>query len=172
MSQDHKPSYPMPRAGIEQIEAYIPGSSAALGGKKTFKLSSNETPLGPPPAAVEAYRNAATHLELYPDGSSRELRRAIASKYGLDPDRIVCGNGSDDLLHLLATTYLAPGDEGIFTEHGFLVYRIGILAAGAKPVVVPESNFRADVDRILEHVTPRTKMVFHRQSKQSHRNLS
>ena len=111
------------------IAAYVPGddrSSAAT----VFKLSSNETPLGPSPLAVEAYRANADRLHVYPDGSARILREAIAAAYGLNPERIVCGNGSDELLTLLAQTYLSPGDEAIFTEHGFLVYRIAILAAG------------------------------------------
>ena len=111
------------------ISAYVPGddrSSAA----RVFKLSSNETPLGPSPLAIEAYRANADRLHVYPDGSARILREAIAAAYGLNPERIVCGNGSDELLTLLAQTYLSPGDEAIFTEHGFLVYRIAILAAG------------------------------------------
>lgn len=151
---------PTPREGIETIDPYVPGKSEALGGKKTFKLSSNETPLGPSPKAVEAFQRAATSLEYYPDGASTRLRNAIASRYGLDPNRIVCGNGSDDLLHLLATAYLGPSDEGIFTEHGFLVYKIAILAAGGTPVIAKEVDFTANVDQILACVTPRTKMVF------------
>ncbi|MBM3609014.1 MAG: histidinol-phosphate transaminase, partial [Alphaproteobacteria bacterium] len=106
---------PQANPGVLEIEAYVPGSSAAAGGKKTFKLSSNETPLGPSPRAIEAFKHAATHLEFYPDGASTLLRKAIAAKYGLDPARIVCGNGSDDLLHLIAAAYIGQGDEGIFT---------------------------------------------------------
>lgn len=151
---------PTPRPGVLDIEAYVPGKSAAVGSGKVFKLSSNETPLGPSSEAVAAYRKAAGALELYPDGSATRLREAIASRFGLDPARIVCGNGSDDLLHLLAAAYLGPGDEGLFTEHGFLVYRIAILAAGAAPVVVPERDYRADVDAILARVNERTRMVF------------
>lgn len=160
MSSDMKNQQPKPRASVEAIEAYVPGTSAASGGKKTYKLSSNETPLGPSPRAIEAYRAAADKLELYPDGSAGDLRRAIAGKYGLEADRIACGNGSDDLLHLLASIYVGPGDEGIFTEHGFLVYRIAILSAGGTPVVAAEDDYRADVDKILALVTPRTKIVF------------
>ena len=151
---------PSPRPGILDIEAYVPGKSAAPGATKVFKLSSNETPLGPSPKAVEAYRRIAGELEMYPDGASTRLREAIGARYGLDPARIVCGNGSDDLLHLLATAYIGAGDEGIFTEHGFLVYRIAILTSGGKPVVVPEKNYTADVDAILAAVTSRTRMVF------------
>jgi histidinol-phosphate aminotransferase len=142
-----------------QIEAYVPGKSAAAGVAKIHKLSSNETPLGPSPKAIAALR-AADHFELYPDGSATRLREAIAAKYGLDPARIICGSGSDELLALLTHTYVGPGDEGIFTEHGFLVYRIAILAAGGTPVVAKERSFTADVDAILAKVTPKTKIVF------------
>ena len=121
---------------------------------------SNETPLGPSPKAVEAYRDVAAHLQDYPDGSARAMREAIGRAYGLDPDRIVCGAGSDDLLNLLARAYLADGDEAIHTLHGFSVYPIVTLGAGAKPVVAAEKNFTADVDEILKAVTPKTKMVF------------
>lgn len=146
--------------GVERIQAYVPGKSKATGGAKTFKLSSNETPLGPSPAAKAAYGTIAGRLEDYPEGSAEDLRNAIAARYGLDPARIVCGNGSDDLLHLLTIAYIKPGDEAIYTEHGFLVYKIDILMAGGEPIAVPEKNFTADVDAILAAVTPRTKAVF------------
>ncbi|KAB0265235.1 histidinol-phosphate transaminase [Microvirga brassicacearum] len=150
---------PEPRPGIMQIEAYVPGKSAASGVAKIHKLSSNETPLGPSPKAIEAIRSFE-HLELYPDGSATRLREAIAAKYGLDPARILCGSGSDELLSLITSTYVGAGDEGIFSEHGFLVYRIAILANGGVPVVANETNYRADVDAMLAKVTPRTKIVF------------
>jgi len=149
---------PVPRPGVLDIQAYVPGKSGAAGVAKIYKLSSNETPLGPSPKAVAAAK--AVELEFYPDGAATKLREAIAAKYGLDPARIVCGAGSDELLNLLTHAYVGPGDEGVFTEHGFLVYRIAILAAGGKPVVVPETNYTADVDAILAAVTPRTKVVF------------
>ena len=150
---------PEPRPGVMQIEAYVPGKSAAAGVAKIHKLSSNETPLGPSPRAVEAVRSA-DHLELYPDGSATRLREAIGAKYGLDPKRIICGAGSDELLALITHAYVGPGDEGIFSEHGFLVYRIAILAAGGVPVVAPEKDYRADADAILAKVTDRTKIVY------------
>ncbi|MCO5091826.1 histidinol-phosphate transaminase [Bosea sp. (in: a-proteobacteria)] len=153
-------SRPVPRPGVLDIEAYVPGKSAAPAGVKLHKLSSNETPLGPSPKAVAAYGTVAGKLELYPDGSSTKLRSAIAARYGLDPARILCGTGSDELLQLVTKAYLGDGDEGVFTEHGFLVYRIAILAAGGKPVVVREKNLTADVDAILAAVTPRTKIIF------------
>jgi histidinol-phosphate aminotransferase len=153
-------SRPVPRPGVLDIEAYVPGKSAAPAGVKLHKLSSNETPLGPSPKAVAAYGAVAGKLEFYPDGSAAKLRAAIAARYGLDPARIVCGTGSDELLQLVTKAYLGDGDEGVFTEHGFLVYRIAILAAGGKPVVVREKNYTADVDAILAAVTAKTKVVF------------
>jgi len=152
--------HPQPRPGIKNIAAYVPGRESAPGVEKIWKLSSNETPLGPSPAALEAVREASQHLEIYPDGSASKLRDAIAKAHGLNPANILCSNGSDELLALLAQTYLMPGDEGIYTEHGFLVYRIQILAAGATPVVAREKDERADVDAILAAVTERTKIVF------------
>jgi histidinol-phosphate aminotransferase len=151
---------PEPRPGVLDIEAYVPGKSAAPGVARVFKLSSNESPLGPSPKAAAAYRAAAEELHEYPDGSASDLREAIGRAYGLDPDRIVCGAGSDDLLNLLARAYLGDGDEAIHTTHGFLVYPIATLGTGAKPVVAPETNYTADVDAILARVTPRTKLVF------------
>ncbi|GGH33059.1 histidinol-phosphate aminotransferase 1 [Alsobacter metallidurans] len=151
---------PVPRPGVLDIEAYVPGKSGAPAGVKVHKLSSNETPLGPSPRAAEAYRKAADKLEFYPDGSATGLREAIAAKYGLDPARIVCGAGSDELLNLLTHAYVGPGDEGIYSQYGFLVYKIALLAAGGTPVAVPEKDFHADVDGILAAVTPRTKIVF------------
>jgi len=151
---------PTPRPTILEIAAYVPGRSEAPGAKKVYKLSSNETPLGPSPKAVEAYRAVAATLEQYPDGSSTALREAIGKQFGLDPDRIVCANGSDELLSLLSQAYLSPEDEAIHTTHGFLMYRIVTLAAGGKPVVAKETNYTANVDAILAAATPRTKIVF------------
>ncbi|MFV0297909.1 MAG: histidinol-phosphate transaminase [Hyphomicrobiaceae bacterium] len=151
---------PAPRPGILDIAPYIPGESTVSGGLKPIKLSSNETPLGPSPRAVEAYRALAGELERYPDGAATTLRQAIAGVYGLDPNRIVCGCGSDELLNLLAHAYLGEGDEAVFTEHGFLVYRIVTLGNGATPVVVKTRDYTCDVDAMLAAVTPRTKIVF------------
>ncbi|MCR9121458.1 MAG: histidinol-phosphate transaminase [Phyllobacteriaceae bacterium] len=153
-------SIPQPNEGVMQIAAYVPGRDKAAPGVRLHKLSSNETPLGASPAAIEAYKRAAENLEIYPDGSSTALRTAIADAHGLNPDNIVCSNGSDELLGLLASIYIGPSDEGVFSEHGFLVYKIQILAAGGTPVTVPETDHRADVDAILSAVTERTKIVF------------
>nr|WP_208998339.1 histidinol-phosphate transaminase [Roseibium aquae] len=151
---------PVPRPGVLGIAPYVPGKSKAANGRTLFKLSSNETPLGASPAARAALEDVSAHLELYPDGSAAELRAAIGEVYGINPDRIVCGAGSDEILSLLAYAYLGPGDEAIYSEHGFLVYDIAIRAAGATPVVAPEQDLTADVDAILARITDRTRMVF------------
>src|SRR5690242_17791765 len=151
---------PQPRPGVLDIAPYVPGKSSAPGVARVFKLSSNETPLGPSPQAIAAYKEVGQHLEDYPDGSSTALREAIGRVFGLDPARIVCGAGSDDLLNLIARAYLKDGDEAIYTMHGFLVYPIATMGTGAKAVAVLEKDFTADVDAILKAVTSRTKVVF------------
>jgi histidinol-phosphate aminotransferase len=151
---------PQPRPGVLDIAPYVPGKSKAPGVAKVHKLSSNETPLGPSARALAAFRAAGDYLHDYPDGSAHLLRETIGEAFGLDPARIVCGAGSDDLLNLLARAYLKDGDEAIYTTHGFLVYPIATRGTGAMPVAAPESNFTADVDAILKCVTPRTKIVF------------
>jgi len=151
---------PQPRPGVLAIDPYVPGKSAAPGVASVFKLSSNQTPLGPSPQAIAAYRAVADHLQDYPDGAATPLREAIGRAFGLDPGRIVCGAGSDDLLNLLADAYLQDGDEAIHTTHGFLVYPIATLGSGAQPVAAAEKNYTADVDAILAAVSARTKIVF------------
>lgn len=149
-----------PVLGILDISPYVGGRSQAEGTGPTYKMSSNETPLGPSARAIEAYRAAAGSMHLYPESSAASLRQAIGDTWGLNPERIICGNGSDEILHLLPQIYAGPGDEIIFSEHGFLVYKIVTLAASATPVVVPEPDKRTDIDGILARVTERTKIVF------------
>src|SRR5947199_2068068 len=136
------------------------GRSTAPGVSRVFKLSSNETPLGPSPKAVAAYHAIGEHLEDYPDGDSTALREAIGRAFGLDPNRIVCGAGSDELLNLIADAYLHDGDEAIHTTPAFLIYPTAIRAGGAKPIVAPEENHTADVDAMLAAVSEGTKIVF------------
>src|ERR1700738_3255778 len=156
-----KISRPVPNPGILDIAPYTPGKSPVPEpGRKVFKLSANETPFGPSPKAIAAYKEAAGALEDYPEGTSRVLRQAIGRAFGLDADRIICGAGSDEILNLLAHAYLSRGDEAISTTHGFLVYPIATKANCAINVVAPETNFTADVDAILKSVSPRTKLVW------------
>jgi histidinol-phosphate aminotransferase len=151
---------PQPRPGVLAIDPYVPGKSTAPGAAQVFKLSSNETPLGPSPKALAAYHAVGEHLQDYPDGASTALREAIGRAFGLDPDRIVCGAGSDDLLNLIADAYLCDGDEAIHTTHAFLVYPIATRGSGATPIVAAEKNHTADVDAMLAAVSARTKVVF------------
>jgi histidinol-phosphate aminotransferase len=151
---------PEPRPEILAIEAYVPGRSRVAGAAKIHKLSSNESPLGPSPKAIDAFRASASDLALYPDGSALALREAIGRRYGLDPARIICGNGSDELLALLAYAFLGPGDEGLYSEHGFLEYPICIRAAGGAPVVAKETDKTVSVDAMLAKVSARTRIVY------------
>jgi histidinol-phosphate aminotransferase len=152
-------SRPQPKPGILDIAAYVPGKSGAKGAK-VHKLSSNESPIGASQKAIEAYKAAAHALELYPDGAATQLRSAIAGRFGLKAENIVCGAGSDELLQLIAHAYLSPGDDAIYSQYGFLVYPIAIQSNGATAVVAPEKDYLADVDAILARVTSRTKIVF------------
>ncbi|KAA5603341.1 histidinol-phosphate transaminase [Blastochloris sulfoviridis] len=154
------PVRPLPLPGVLAIDPYVPGKSGAPGAAKVFKLSSNETPLGASKNAVTAYAALADKLEFYPDGASTALREAIGATFGLDPARIVCGAGSDEILNLLARAYIGPGDEAIYCAYGFLVYKIAITACGGVPVVAPETNYTAEVDAILAKVTAKTRIVF------------
>ena len=154
------PVQPIPRPGIMEISPYVGGRSSAGGHANTIKLSSNESALGPSPKAQAAYRELAGALHRYPDGGATELRTALGSLHVIDPDRIVCGNGSDELLQLLAHAYAGPGDEVIYSRHGFLVYALATLAVGATPVVAPEIDYTVDVDAILSRVTERTRIVY------------
>jgi histidinol-phosphate aminotransferase len=155
------PEEPTPKPGVLDISPYVGGRAGAPGAAKVHKLSANENPLGPSPAAVAAYAEAQTNLAQYPEGSAKVLREAIGAVFGLDPARIVCGgDGSDELLKMLGNAYLRPGDEVIFTEHAFVIYKIITLANSAVPVIVPEKNLHADVDAILAAVTPRTRIVY------------
>jgi hypothetical protein len=152
--------HPEPRVGVLEIEPYVPGNNTTPQGATVFKLSSNETPLGPSPDAVRSYHETTEHLAVYPDGSGAALRVSIGRAYALNPALIVCGAGSVELLNLLTHAFLGSGDEAIHTVHGFLVFRTATLSAGGRPVVVPECNYTADVDAILSAVTSRTKIVF------------
>jgi histidinol-phosphate aminotransferase len=149
-----------PQPGILDIAPYQGGEASLAGHAKVLKLSSNENPFGPAAATLEAYRNAAQTLHLYPDSGHATLRAAIARVHGLDADRIVCGAGSDELIAFLCHAYAGPGREVVHTEHGFGMYRISTLAAGATPVEAAEAERRTDVDAILAACSARTALVF------------
>jgi histidinol-phosphate aminotransferase len=149
-----------PRPGILEIEAYVGGKSKIAGRDTVIKLSSNESALGPSPRALEAYRKAAADMHRYPDGGSVALREAIGARFGLDSDRIVCGAGSDELLGLLGRAYAGPGDEVLYSEHGFLIYPIVAHSVGAMPVKAGETRLTTDVDKLLAKVTPNTRLLY------------
>ena len=149
-----------PQPGILEISPYKGGASSARGMAEVLKLSSNENPHGPCEAARDAWMRAGRDMHRYPDGSHAALRAAIGEVHGLDPERIVCGAGSDEFLGLLAQGYSGPGDEVLHTEHGFGMYPIVARAAGAQPVRLPERDRVVDVDAILERADERTRVVF------------
>ncbi|HXQ49524.1 MAG TPA: histidinol-phosphate transaminase [Stellaceae bacterium] len=151
---------PSPRPGVLDISPYVGGEAKIEGVARVIRLASNESALGPSPKALAAYRAAAGEMFRYPDGHSTALRQALGKHYGLDPARIVCGAGSDELIGLLIRAYAGPGDEVVYGEHGFLMYPIDALAAGATPVKAAETDLTFDVDQALKRVTPRTKLVF------------
>jgi histidinol-phosphate aminotransferase len=150
----------LPKPGVLDIEPYVGGRAQIPGVDRPIKLSSNESALGPSADALAAYIAATSSLSIYPEGSAKVLREAIGETYGLNPERIVCGNGSDELLTLLAAAYLRPGDEVVFSRHAFLVYRIAALANSATPVEVPEPLLRVDVKAMSAAMTPRTRLVY------------
>ena len=149
-----------PKPGVLNISVYVPGRSEAAGATRTFKLSSNESPFGPSPKAAAAYESAEPALGIYPEGTSRVLRETIAAHFKLPADCIVCGNGSDEILHLIANCYVRPGDEVMFSEHAFSLYKIATFENSATPVEVPEPNLVFDVDSALKRVNERTRIVF------------
>lgn len=149
-----------PQPGIMDIALYVGGKSHVEGVSNVVKLSSNENPFGPSPAVQEAVRRSVLELHRYPSTDHAALRTAIAEVYDLNADQIICGVGSDEILSFLCQAYAGPGDEVIHTEHGFALYKIGALAAGATPVEVPEHERVTDVDAILAACTDKTKLVF------------
>lgn len=149
-----------PQPGIEQISPYQGGAAHVEGMCNAVKLSSNENPLGPSKAAIDAYQSAAKNLHRYPSTNHIGLRQAIGEVLDLDPERIICGAGSDEIIALLCQAYAGPGDEVIHTEHGFAMYRISALAAGATPVEVPEHERVIDIAALLAACSERTKLVF------------
>jgi len=150
----------VPQPGIMNIALYEGGQSAIAGRDDVIKLSSNENPFGASPDATEAVRRASMSLNRYPSSDHASLRRAIGAHHGLDPERIICGVGSDEVIGWLCQAYAGPGDEVLFTEHGFAMYRISALAHGATPVEAPEQDRVTDVEALLAACTDRTRLVF------------
>jgi len=154
-----------PQPGIMEIALYEGGKAKIDGKAEVLKLSSNENPFGPGPAALDAFRalalgNAGSDLHRYPSTDHASLRGTIAEVHGLDPARVICGVGSDEIITFLCQAYAGPGDEVLYSQHGFLMYRISALAAGATPVAAPENARHTDVDALLAYANERTRLVF------------
>ncbi|MBT2326966.1 histidinol-phosphate transaminase [Variovorax paradoxus] len=147
---------PAPRPNLQALRPY----QVAISRNSIYNLSANEACLGPSLSAVSAAAAAANSLDTYPDGSASALRNAIGKRYDLDPSRIICGAGSEELISLIVQAYAAPGDEVLFTQFGFIKYELAARAFGAIPIRAPESDFTADVDALIASVTPRTRIVF------------
>lgn len=153
-------SNPAPKSYLDQISPYIGGKAKVQGAQHIIKLSSNENPLGASPLALEAFAKSAAYLNRYPEDGCASLREAIAKHYHFAADQIICGAGSDEVIGMLVHTFAGVGDEVLFPEHSFLMYRIYAQQFGATPVAAPEQNLRTDVDALLDSVTKHTKIVF------------
>ncbi len=150
----------VPKPGVLDVEIYEGGGSDAPGVERVIKLSSNESPFGPSPKALVAAQEATVEAGIYPESSARDLRESLAAFHGLDAARIVCGNGSNELLTLIANCYLRPKDEAVMSAHGFLLYKIATLANSAVPIEMPEDDLKMDVDAVLAKVTGQTRLVY------------
>ena len=150
-------SGPKARPGVMRLAPYVQGQSSIEGVSNPIKLSSNESSQGPSPKALDAYRKAAEQLNRYADGSQSELRNAIGEVHGLDPQRIIGGNGSDELIQLMARAFVGEGDEALLSENGFIMSNIHCTAQGAELVIAPERGFKVDVDAMLARVSERTR---------------
>lgn len=151
---------PLPRPDVLRISPYVGGESHLPGRNRTIKLSSNEGAFGTPPGAQAAAHGAAAEMYRYPDGDALDLRRAIGARFGLDPGRIVCGAGSDDLIYQLCLAYGGAGRDIIMSAHGFAIYEIAGIYAGSKVIKTPERSLTTDIDAVLAAISPATRLVF------------
>jgi len=152
-------------AGVKGIEPYRPGKpieelEREYGITDSIKLASNESPLGPSPAALEAARRALGSVRLYPDGNGFELKQKLSEQLGVSPQQLTLGNGSNDVLELVARCFAGPGDEIVVPKYGFIMFQLIARAVGATPVVVPSINWGANLEGMLQAVSPQTRVVF------------
>jgi histidinol-phosphate aminotransferase len=155
------PILPQPKHWLATLPPYVGGESTIRpSAVRPVRLTSNEGALGPSSLAVQAFREAVFNLSLYPQANCLKLRQAIADVHDLDPQWIICGNGSDELISLITRAYVGVGDEVLYSAHGFLMYKLAALAEGAVPIPVAEQGYRGDVEALLKSVTPRTKLIF------------
>lgn len=160
MNDTSAPRVPAPKPGILAIAPYVGGKSKIEGVTDPIKLSSNENPLGCSEAARKAYLDAIERVHIYPEGRASKLREAVSEKFGLEPERLIFGNGSDEIFALINQCYLEPGDGMVTGQYGFLAYRISAKANQADIRYAPEPDLRVDVDAILALVDERTKVVY------------
>lgn len=151
---------PAMKPWVAAMHAYVPGKAKADGVPVVAKLSSNENPWGPSPRAVAAMQAVVADGHRYPDPASTALRAALGSTHGVDPAHIICGTGSDEILHMIASAFAGPGDEIIHMRHGFAVYDGATRRVGATPVVVPDADYTADIDALLAAITPATRIIY------------
>lgn len=150
---------------IASLVPYVPGKPVEelqreLGLPRAIKLASNENPIGPSPKALAVLAEAASALHRYPDGGAFRLRGALAERWKVAPDQIILGNGSDEILGLLARTFLSPGDEAVMAEHTFVIYKMEVKAAHGVVVEVPQKNWRHDLPAMADAITARTRLLF------------
>ena len=152
---------------VRAIAPYVPGKPIAetarelgIPEERILKMASNENPLGPSPRAVAAIRGALGELNYYPDGSGYELKRALAARYAVAPENIVLGNGSNDVLELVARAFLRPGDSAVYSQHAFMVYPLVVQAIGATGIEVPARDYGNDLDALAGAVREGTRMLF------------
>lgn len=150
---------------IASLVPYVPGKpidelERELGIPRAIKLASNENPLGPSPKAMAVLTGAAATLHRYPDGGAYRLRAALADRYKLSSDHVILGNGSDEILGLLARAFLSPGDEAVMADQTFVIYKMEVTAAHGKPVIVPLKQWRHDLQAMADAITARTRLIF------------
>jgi histidinol-phosphate aminotransferase len=159
-AKDKKMASPKPLAGLTNIAPYVGGESEITGFDRVIKLASNEGAFGPSPKTQEALKKIAGEFHRYPDGDSNEIRDLLADKNNLPKENIICGAGSDELISLLCRSYAGPGDEILYSAHGFAMYPIYGRTVGATVIGAPENGITIDVDQMLSHVTENTKLIF------------
>ena len=154
-------------ANVREIAPYVPGKPIAetarelgLAEADILKMASNENPLGASPRAIEAIRGALDGLHYYPDGSGFELKAVLARKLAVDPDNLILGNGSNDVLELVARAFLTRADSAVYSQHAFMVYALAVQAIGAKRIEVPAKGYGHDLEALARAVRADTKMVF------------
>jgi len=150
---------------IASLSPYVPGKPVEelqreLGLSHIVKLASNENPLGPSPKALAVLAEAAKTLHRYPDGSAYRLRTALADRWKVSLDQVILGNGSDEIIGMLARAFLSPGDEAVLADNTFVIYRMEVLSAHGKPVIVPLKDGRHDLAAMAKAITPRTRLLF------------